>query len=329
VAEGAGEHSAHEGPKLAPNWSPPHWLTITLAVALIGGAIWILYDEFKAHSLADIWRALTALPPGDLLLASSLVAISFAALVLDEWLSLHLMDATKSLTTVLAPAFATYALANGLSFSFATAPAVRTRLYREQLTQLQIAALSGITGASVFVGAACTVALGFLLGAKDLEAHLLMPALIWRLIGVALLIPAGIWLGVTFGPKGRRMLFGIDFVSPSIRRGLIQLVFAVGEWVAAAAVLYVLLPDHGGWTFPAFCAAFVAACYLGAASGAPAGIGVFDAAILSVSHTDQGSVATAAALIAYRFVYTIAPMALGALVLGVDMLRTPAQAGKS
>ncbi|HVY86561.1 MAG TPA: YbhN family protein [Caulobacterales bacterium] len=321
MADEAGESGGAKGPELPLHWKPPAWATALLAVALIVGAVWIFYDELRAHSLGEIWASLTELPPDAVWLAALLVAVSFAALVIDEWLSLHLMDATKSLSAVLAPAFATYSIANGLSFSFATAPAVRTRLYRSALNQIQIAVLSGITGASVFVGAACTVAIGFLFSAEDLSAHFVAPPILWRLIGLLLLIPALLWLGITFGPKGRRSIFGIHFVSPSVRRGLIQLVFSVGEWLAAAAVLYVLLPDHGGWTFPAFAAAFVAACYLGAASGAPAGIGVFDAAILSVSQTSQGAAATAAALIAYRFVYTIAPMVLGAAVLGVDFMR--------
>ncbi|HVZ99754.1 MAG TPA: YbhN family protein [Caulobacterales bacterium] len=321
LAREAGEGGATPGPQLPRHWKPPAWATALLALALIAGAVWIIYSELRAHSVAEIWRSITELPSDAVWLAALFVAISFAALVIDEWLSLHLMDATKSFSAVLAPAFATYSIANGLSFSFATAPAVRTRLYRSALNQIEIAVLSGITGASVFVGAACTVAIGFLFSAEDLEAHFVAPPLLWRAAGVLLLIPALLWLGVTFGPKGRRAIFGIHFVSPSVRRGVIQLVFSVGEWLAAAAVLYVLLPDHGGWTFPAFAAAFVAACYLGAASGAPAGIGVFDAAILSVSQTDQGAAATAAALIAYRFVYTIAPMVLGALVLGIDFLR--------
>ncbi|MES1201442.1 MAG: YbhN family protein [Pseudomonadota bacterium] len=316
----ANENGARE-PRLPFHWKPPAWATALLALALIAGAVWIIYDELKAHSLAEIWASITELPPDAVWLAALFVTISFAALVLDEWLSLHLMDATKSLSAVLAPAFATYSIANGLSFSFATAPAVRTRLYRSTLNQIQIAVLSGLTGASVFVGAACTVALGFLFAADDLQNHFVAPEWVWRFAGLLLLIPALIWLGITFGPKGRRSIFGMHFVSPSIRRGLIQLIFSVGEWLAAAAVLYVLLPDHGGWTFLAFSTAFVAACYLGAASGAPAGIGVFDAAILSVSQTNQGAAATAAALIAYRIVYTIAPMLLGALVLGIDFLR--------
>jgi len=301
-------------------WKPPPWATAVLALALIVGAWWLIYSEFHSHSLNDIWSAVLQLRKKLITEAALFVGLSFLALILDEYLSLHLMGVPKRFFSMLAPAYTTYSLANALSFSFATAPAVRTRLYRDMLQPIEIGTLSAVTGASVFVGATTTTGLGLLMGADEIAATGHITPLIWQAIGAALLIPAAIWIMQSFGPRHSLSMFGVTITTPGSVRAAAQLIVAVAGWVFAAAVLYELLPGHGGWSFPAFAAAFVGACYVGAASGAPAGLGVFDAAILSISLADEHAPATAAALIIYRLIYTVAPLALGAFILGQDLL---------
>ena len=301
-------------------WKPPPWATALLALALIVGAWWLIYSEFHAHSLGDIWGAVLQLRKKLITEATIYVALAFLSLIIDEYLSLYLMGTPKPFLQMLAPAYATYSLANALSFSFATAPAVRTRLYRDMLGPLQIGTLSAVTGASVFVGATTTAGFGLLLGADEIAATGHITPLLWQAIGAAMLMPAAAWIMQSFGPRHSLAMFGITITTPGSLRAAAQLIVAVSGWLCAAAVLYELLPGHGGWSFPAFAAAFVGACYIGAASGAPAGLGVFDAAILSISLANEHAPATAAALIVYRLIYTLAPLALGAFILGQDLL---------
>jgi uncharacterized membrane protein YbhN (UPF0104 family) len=300
-------------------WKPPTWATALLAIILVIGAWWLIYQEFHQHSLTEIWSSVLALRKSVILIAAGWVLLSFLSLILDEYLSLYLMGAAKPFFRMLAPAYATYSLSNALSFSFATGPAVRTRMYRNMLGQLQIGTLSAVTGASVFVGAATTTAYGFLFGADEISQIAHLPPLIWQAIGAVLLIPAAVWIFQSFGKRHALSMFGITITTPGTVRAAAQLIVAVSGWLAAAGVLYELLPAHGAWSFSAFSAAFVIACYVGAASGAPAGLGVFDAAILSISMAQNAS-QTAAALIVYRIIYTLAPLALGVLVLGEDLL---------
>lgn len=300
-------------------WKPPAWATVLLGLALIAGAWWLIYAEFREHSLVDIWTAILSLRKSVILLAAGYVGLSFLSLILDEYLSLHLMSVPKPFLRMLPPAYATYSLANALSFSFATAPAVRTRLYRNMLGPLEIGTLSAVTGASVFVGATTTTGIGLLLGADEIAALGHLYPVLWQAIGAALLIPAAVWIMQSFGKRHSLSMMGITVTTPGSLRAAAQLIVAVSGWMFAAAVLYELLPAHGAWSFPAFAAAFVVACYVGAASGAPAGLGVFDAAILSISISENAS-QTAAALIVYRLIYTLAPLALGALILGEDLL---------
>jgi uncharacterized membrane protein YbhN (UPF0104 family) len=302
-------------------WKPPPWATVLLALVLIAGAWWLIYQELHEHDLSDIWGAIVSLRKSVILLAGFYCAMAFVALVVDEYLSLYLMNVAKPFLHILAPAYATYSISNALSFSFATGPAVRTRLYRNMLGPVEIGTVSAVTGASVFVGATSTTGLGLLFGADEIGAHSVVAPLALRLVGALLLIPALFWLLQSFGKRHSLTAFGITITTPGTLRAVTQLIMAVAGWMFAAAVLWELLPAHGNWPFLPFAAAFVVACYVGAASGAPAGIGVFDAAILSISLVSANAPATAAALIVYRIVYTLAPLALGAAVLGYDLLK--------
>ena len=184
---------------------------------------------------------------------------------------------------------------------------------------MEIGTLSAVTGTSVFVGAAATTGFGMALAADEIAAHTIGASLLWRGIGIALLAPAAIWVILCFGKRHSMTLLGIKLTVPLPVSGMAQLAVAISGWMTAAAVLYELLPDRGGWTFPAFAAVFVAACYLGAASGAPAGVGVFDAAILTFSSHTQTAPDMAAAIIVYRLIYTLAPLGIGAILLGRDL----------
>jgi phosphatidylglycerol lysyltransferase len=302
-------------------WKPPTWATALIAVVLIAGAWWLIYQEFHEHDLGDIWAAVLSLPKTAILWAAFYSAMAFVVLVVDEYLSLYLMNVPKPFLHMLAPAYATYSISNALSFSFATGPAVRTRLYRHMLKPIEIGTVSAVTGASVFVGASSTTGFGLLFGADEIGAHSIIPALALQAIGALMMIPALLWLLRSFGKRHSLTAFGITITTPGTLRAVAQLVMAIAGWLFAAAVLWELLPAHANWPFLPFAAAFVVACYMGAASGAPAGIGVFDAAILSVSLQSEHAPETAAALIVYRIVYTLAPLLLGAIVLGVDLLK--------
>lgn len=303
-------------------WRPPSWLTAPLALVLVGVAGWYIVNELRAHSVADIWRAAAEQPRPIFLAAAGLVALSFVALIIDEWLALRLMQAPRKLLAMALPALATYTLANALSFSFATAPAVRARLYRDMLSPVEIATLSAVTGASVFVGATTTLGASLFVAAREIAGHGLGAPLLWRVLGVLLLAPAVIWMGAALGPRRVITALGVKLSSPSLLRGMAQLVVAVIGWAAAAGVLYALLPGHGGWSFCAFAGLFVAVSYLGAASGAPAGLGVFDAAILTLAAGTGDIAAAAGAVLVYRMLYTVAPLTLGMLIMGADLIET-------
>jgi phosphatidylglycerol lysyltransferase len=66
---------------------------------------------------------------------------------------------------------------------------------------------------------------------------------------------------------------------------------------------------------------FAAALSLGVLSHTPAGIGVFDAAVLYAVGTQGSPSAVAAALVIYRAIYFLLPSAIAAVLLAASELR--------
>ena len=82
----------------------------------------------------------------------------------------------------------------------------------------------------------------------------------------------------------------------------------------AAGVLYVLLPAEAQTGFAAFVGIFIAANTIGVISHSPGGIGIFEAAmLLALPDVDRASMV--GALLVYRCLYYLLPLALAAALL--------------
>jgi hypothetical protein len=103
---------------------------------------------------------------------------------------------------------------------------------------------------------------------------------------------------------------------------LLQIGIGILDLGAAALAMYVLIPAGMNIDFFRLTAVFIAATLLGFASHTPAGLGVFDAAILlGLGGEDQEPLI--AALLMFRFLYHFLPfvLALG-LFGGVEAWRS-------
>jgi phosphatidylglycerol lysyltransferase len=224
------------------------------------------------------------------------------------------------MTRIARATFTAYALGNAVGFSYATVPAARAQLFKNDLSAPEIAGLSAITGAAVMIAGSAVAGLGLLLAGREIAAAIVGEAWMWRLLGAALMAPACVWLAVAAGILPNSWIGRLKLQPPGFRMAAAQVGMGMADWAAAAAVLYILLPDHGGWSYFAFMTVFLAAAILGSASGAPAGIGVFEASILALSPDTPHAPAMAAGLIVYRLVWTVAPLIVGAGLLAYDMI---------
>lgn len=325
VGKGAMDFSAQQRADALIAWFKmrlriPHWAAPVLTVILFGSAVWTIHNELGDRTYRSLSHSLRQIEVGEILLAAALALLSYGCLVCGERLASSLAGKDLPIRQVWRPSFVAYALGNSLGFSFATAPMARGRLYRDLLTPGDVAAVSALTGLAVTGGAATAAGLGLIAGSTDISAHGFGPVWVWWLAGGLLLTPLAFYLWIVAGPERAITIAGIDISKPDAPRAAMQTLFAIGDWAAAAGVLYVLLPDHAGWSYPAFLAVFIASGMLGAVSGSPGGLGVFEAAILALSPVSEHAPGAAAALVVYRLIYTLAPLGLAATLLGQDIV---------
>ena len=293
-------------------WRSP-LLKAAFAAAVFALAAWAIHRQFKGVTVAQVFAAFRATPPLHVLGAAVALAGSFACLGVTEWYALRYVGKPLGFWRAQGVAFVCYAFANTIGFGAATVSAARLRLYgKHGLAPKHIAAVTVLAAAAVTLSGAVCAGVGLLLPGR-------IP---WRLrlLGIVLLAPAALWIW-GFRGKGWRVA-GVRIKAPDPLPGrLVFFAAGIGDCVLSGGALFLLLPGAPIAQFPAFLAVFVAGCVVGSASGVPGGLGVFEAVVLSLRVATAQVHQTAAALVIYRLLNAIAPLAIASLGLGISRLR--------
>jgi phosphatidylglycerol lysyltransferase len=294
-------------------------LTATGSLLIFLVALKVINAELSKYTLQDLQIAIDQIGIWTILGAVIAAGVAYFALAFNDRFALSMLGKRLPHARTARASLAAYALANTLGYSWATAATARQRLYRKWgLLPAEIGALSFVTGTGVQVGGLAAAGLGLLIAAKEVALHGPLNWAFWFGVGLITLIPAGLWLYYAKRGPIKTGIAGSPLTRPTPRTALAHLSAIILDWIGAAAVLYILLPNHGGWSFPAFLAVYVLAGMLGAISGAPGGLGVFEAAILTLAPVSQDTPGAAIALVLYRLIYNVIPLAVAALILGLD-----------
>jgi uncharacterized membrane protein YbhN (UPF0104 family) len=248
----------------------------------------------------------------DLVWSASAVAGFFATLWILEQFALRDGAAPPKARGLLIAPLAANAISIGVGFGALSGSALRVRLYsRTQMaTSTAIYVAASVTVMSV-LGGCVVAALGCAFGQLRIASipRELMAALPWSgwaaLLGFAFLV-------FVAGPTGRTIvILSRSFKFPSSWRLFQQLIVGALCWIFSALALYVLLPQLARPPVFEFATSFVVFQLIALATGAPAGLGVFEAMILSLANGQVPPERMAAALICYRMISFVAPVLLG------------------
>lgn len=289
-----------------------------LSVAVFIVALYVIWLQLSRHSLGAVYDALYEIDAFRFWTAALLVIGSYTLITYNDRLALKLIGREVERRKHMAASVAGYAIARSLGYAFITAATARMRLYASAgLTAAETGRLSLYTGLTAQMGAATALAFGLMLGANDLMRRAHTPRSIGIGIAIGLLICVSVWV--------RNNARGSHFARPDGPTWVslaAHICAAAGAWACATGVLFQLMVIHGGFHFPAFLACFVIATIVGALSGVPGGLGVFEATFLAFMPADTRELPeTAAALILYRLMYNVAPLAFAAIVLALDQWR--------
>jgi phosphatidylglycerol lysyltransferase len=300
-----------------PGWR--RWLGPAVSVLVFIVVAAVLHHVLGTYHLHDVLAELRAIPARAVVGAALLTAGSYGMLTLYDWLGVQYIDKPVPYARTALTSFIAYAFGHNLSLAAFTGAAVRYRMYSSAgLTAVDVAtivsmcALTTAIGVSVLSGGALLVALP---GATALHlGHL------WsRLIGLALL--GWVVAYVVWSSRAREPVLVGSWAlrPPGARIALSQVVVAVVDLSLSSGVLYLLLPASASTDFVTFAGIYAVAVVGGIVSQVPGGLGVFEA-ILMLALPQVAAPQLLGALLAYRGIYYLAPLAVAAAALALQEL---------
>lgn len=300
------------------------WLPTVAILGLAALALLALYRLTGEIRYTDVLAEVRAVPAGALVLAALFTALSFVALAGYDASGLAYIGARLPLRTLALGSFAGYALGNTVGFGVLTGGAARMRVYGAAgLEPAQVARLMAFIAAGFGLGISFVGALGLLWGASAAEA--LLPLAPITLRGLALMVLLGIGVLIVYCFRGQPLRFGERRLRlPSGRLALAQIGVSALDILCTAVVLWVLLPPSA-ISFGVFLCFFALAIALGVISHVPGGLGVFEAVMLLAFRDTLPAHSLAGALLLYRAIYYLAPLALAVLLLVIREWRAISQ----
>jgi phosphatidylglycerol lysyltransferase len=287
-------------------------LVVVAVIALGFLALDRLTHEIRYGQVRSAMEALTA---RQIALSLGFTALSYVALTFYDVLALRVIGRPLPWRTAAMASFSSYTLSHNLGLALLTGGSARYRIYAAAgLDGPDVARVVAIAAAMFWAGVVTIAGAAMVAHQGPLQlASLTIPAGDARLAGLAVLLVMAVLVIVAGRVRSPISFLGVRLPVPGRGELGAQVAVATVDITCAAAALFVLLPG----AHPAQLAAFVLAYALGLVaalvSHVPGGIGVFESVVLAVVPSDRTILF--AALIAYRIIYYLLPLALGVILL--------------
>ena len=302
------------------------WLKRLGGTVFFCGVAFLLVREARAVAWHEVLAAAQAYSGPQLLGAAGLAAASLTLyscfdLLGKRYTGHHLGAAPVMVVTVISYVF------NLNLGSLVGALALRFRLYsRLGLTYGVIARVASLSMLTNWLGYALLAGAVFALHPPALPHDWPFSGRGWPYLGAGLLS-----LGVAyllFSAFSRQRCFtvrGHDLLLPSPGLAATQGAMGAANWLLMSGILFVLLP--GAVPFSTVVGVLLVAAAAGALAHIPAGLGVLEAVFVTLLSGYAGKTELLAALVVYRLIYYLVPLALAALAyVTAEALTRPASA---
>lgn len=294
------------------------WLTVAVLLAVLTLGLLALHHLIREIHFRDVRAAFNAIQPIHIALSLGFTATSYLALTMYDYLALRVIGRPLPWRTAALASFTSYTLSHNLGLAWLTGGSARYRIYTSAgLDGPDIARVIAIASATFWLGVIAVAGFallfhsgpisigGFMLG--EAGAHV-------GGIGVLGLAVAFI-LFCAFGPRAVS-IFGWTIPVPPPKQAIAQFGISAIDLAAASAALFVLVPGADPAMLPAFILAYSLAIIIALLSHVPGGVGVFEAVVIAALPGDKATLF--AALILYRLIYYLLPLAFGITLLAVN-----------
>lgn len=292
-------------------------LTIAATLVLVVLGVAAMEALTRQITFAQVRAALHALAPARIAMAIALTAGSYLALTFYDVLALRIIGRPLPWRIAALASFTSYTLSHNLGLSLLTGGSARYRIYtRAGLDGPDVARVIAVASATFWTGIVIIAGAALLVRPGELAiGGLVIPPATLHIAGTLILAAAALLVGLCARTHGPLRLWRFHLPLPSVGQAMAQIGIALLDTSAAAAALFVLVPDATPWLLPAFILAYALGIVAAAVTHIPGGIGVFEAVVLAVLPGDRTT--ALAALVAYRVIYYLVPLGAAITLLAL------------
>lgn len=292
-------------------WWP--WAKRFLTFAFFAAVAYLLFTQARAIEWDEVFAAIQRRPLSNMLVALAFAAGSYLLYSCFDLLGRHITGHRLGVRKVMTITFVSYAfnlnmgaLVGGLAFRYR----LYSRLGLDTPVTTRVVAMSMLTN---WLGYLLLAGIAFWWApiSPPPDWNLDMSGL--RMLGMALFATAVAYLLLcAFSRRRVWTVRGHEVELPSLRLALLQLAMSSANWLMIAATVYTLLEQK--IDFATVLGVLLVAAVAGVITHVPAGLGVLEAVfVVLLSHQLPRS-ELLAALLAYRGIYYLLPLALATVV---------------
>jgi phosphatidylglycerol lysyltransferase len=289
-----------------------------ISVGLFVLAIVLIHHELRGYRYHDIVYQLQQVGYRDIATAVALTILNYLVLTANDALALRYARHPLPYRQLAFASFIGYAFSN--SATVVGGGAARYRIYTALgLSATEIAEVVIYCGITVWLGFFLVAGTSFVLDPQyvHLPQRVHLPVASVGIVGIGCLAAVGAYMLAVALRRRPITIRGWQLRVPSPALSAGQIAVTSTDWLLAAAVMYVLLPDPMQTTYFKFIGIFMLGQGLGMISHVPGGLGVFETVLLlSISNRAEAPALTAA-LVLYRLIYYMGPLLLGSLLLAI------------
>lgn len=292
-------------------WYRRPWAAPTFGLLLLALVAWLVTDQLKDIEWRQVRAAIAALSPSALAAAAALSLASHLVYACYELIGRRYVGHALPAPRVLAVGFVSYAFNLNLG-SLVGGVGFRLRLYhRLGLAPAQIARLIALSFVTNWSGWLLLAGLLFALRAVTLPPWFPLPGAAMQALGAAMAALALAYVVACFRARRREWRWRRHrFKLPSGPLALAQVGASALNWALIGAVVWQLMPD--ALSYGQVLATQLSAAVVAVPTHVPGGLGVLEAVYVSVLGREVQAGRLLAALLVFRALYYLAPLALAA-----------------
>lgn len=291
-------------------WRWAKRIMMLVFMGLVAVMLSILVKNLDWH---EVTQALTSYKPTTLLWGGLVVIASYLTYGCYDLLGRRYARHHLPARQVMPVSFVCYAFNLNLG-SWVGSIALRYRLYsRLGLKASTITEVLSLALVTNWLGYMLLAGIVLFLGHVELPPSWGIDNTTLRLIGVALFLLAVFYLlACRFSKRREWRVRNYRLRLPSARLALLQAVFSAINWSLMALVIHLLLPPEV--FYPSILSVLLISSIAGVISHIPAGLGVLETVFITLLHPQLSKGTLIAALIGYRVLYFLLPLAIATIV---------------